>query len=221
MCAGSGRRRVSSHRSRHGPVRAVRGSAHRRGDGFGNHRGDALRITYATRDGWELTEAQLWVGSRIGELPQTTSWNPTPGKFPHKAAFGGATTHTFSIPLSSPELNFSCPGDDSIYCVAAHAALRKRVGQTETGWSEGSRLTAKGNWATFSTVTLTCLCSVENAFPAGPSCNTAFAYDANANASFLDYGFSRWAGRTGRTPPAAMCSTSTRARARATSPRAT
>lgn len=156
---------------------------------------DALRITYTTKDGWELTEAQLWVGSRIGELPQTNAGNPTPGKFPYKAAFAGATTHTFSIPLSSPELNFSCPGDDTIYYVAAHAALRKRVGtgfQTETGWSEGSRITAKGNWATFSTVTLTCECAVETAFPAAASCNTAFAYDANANWNFLNYGFSRW-----------------------------
>lgn len=160
--------------------------------------GDNLLVTYNTANGWELTEAQLWVGSRIGELPQTNAGNPTPGKFPFKVAKqNGVATQTFSIPLASPEINFSCPGRDSVYYLAAHAVVRKRISgstyQTETAWSEGSRITAKGNWATFSTVTLACKCAEAQGAPASAAtCNTAFAYDPAAHANFLDYGFSRW-----------------------------
>jgi hypothetical protein len=154
-----------------------------------------VEVTYATTNGWTLSEAHLWVGASIVDLPQTKSGNPQPGQFPHKATLNGATSYTFSIPLSNAAINFSCPGKDAIYLLSAHAAIQKRNAdgtiQQETAWSAGSRITTKGNWATFSTFTLTCPAPAAVSTGAA-TCETAFARDAAKNISFLDYGFERW-----------------------------
>ncbi len=118
-----------------------------------------LVVRYLTLNGWELTEAHLWVGLALADMPTTRQGNPIPGQFPHTSGdITGRTDWTFRIPLAS--LGFSCPGPDLTYYLAAHAALRK-LGEdgsvrTETGWTEGSRITAKGNWATYSSFTVTC-----------------------------------------------------------------
>jgi hypothetical protein len=114
----------------------------------------------------------------------------------------GATSYEFSIPLA--DLGFSCPGDDMNFLVAAHAALRRANGdgtyQTETGWSDGARITERGNWATLSTITLTCDCGGTGS-TGGGNCETAFARAATpVNTCFLDLDedgdgtrdFSRW-----------------------------
>ncbi len=164
--------------------------------------GTNLEVTYTTMDGWELTEAHLWVGSNISDMPQSRKGNPIPGQFPYKSPdITGQTSYTFQVPLGETGLAFKCPGDDAMYYLASHAALRKDVGggsyQTETGWSDGARIVAKGNWATYSTITLTCDC---NGGGAGLECETAFAnnqsnsgyegvYDDATAACFLNLNF--------------------------------
>ncbi|HEY5764820.1 MAG TPA: hypothetical protein VIS30_02205, partial [Candidatus Deferrimicrobiaceae bacterium] len=158
--------------------------------------GSNLEVTFSTIDGWQLSEAHLWVGQGISNLPQTRTGNPIPGQFPYKSGtLNGATSTTFYIPLNSTGLNFSCPSNDVEYLMAAHASVRKPNGsggyQTETGWSEGSPITSKGNWATVSTLTMTCKCVA-----VGPSkCETAFAKDminSGKSVCFLNLGFDRW-----------------------------
>ncbi len=159
-----------------------------------NVNGTNLEVTFATTGGWELSEAHLWIGNSLDDLPQTKSGNPIPGKFPYNSGSlaAGTASHTFSIPLSNPIVNFSCPAADTIYYMAAHASVRKAKGdgtyQTETGWSEGSPITSKGNWATFSTFSLTCDCGGTGK----AICETAFARYAPANTCFNDIGFERW-----------------------------
>lgn len=158
--------------------------------------GSNLEVTFTTVDGWQLSEAHLWVGRSPNDIPQTKTGNPIPGQFPYKSGtLAGVSTYTFNIPLNSTGLNFSCPAIDVDYLMAAHASVRKPNGsggyQTETGWSEGSPITSKGNWATFSTLTLTCNCA-----KVGPSkCETAFAKDdkdITKSVCFLSLGFDRW-----------------------------
>ena len=154
----------------------------------------ALNVTYSTTGGWELTEAHLWVGQTLDDLPQTKTGNPIPGKFPYNSGdITGLTSFTFSIPLTNPLINFSCPSDDVTFLLAAHAALRKPNGdgtfQTETGWSDGSPITTKGNWATFSTFTLSCDCGGGEAVTA---CETAFAFGGASARCFELDGFNRW-----------------------------
>ena len=71
--------------------------------------------------------------------------------------------------------------------MAGHAAVRKDNGdgtyQTETGWGNGDRFVDRGNWGTFSSVTLTCDCGGGDPDPG--TCETAFAFDPNG-ACFLD-----------------------------------
>lgn len=147
--------------------------------------------TYATTGGWVMTETQAWIGAALTEIPQTRSGNPTPGQYPYKARTSGVTTQTVTVPLASAAINFACPGSaDTIYYLSAHAVVTNGV-QTETAWSAGSRMTVRGNWATFSTFTLTCPKPVAPVATES-RCETAFARDVNANHNFLDYDFNRW-----------------------------
>lgn len=135
--------------------------------------GSNLLVTYQTTGGWELIETHLWVGISLADLPMTKKGNPIPGQFPYVSGdITGQTSYTFTVPVS-----ITCPGDDQMYYMAAHAALQKVNGdggyQTETGWSDGDRFTDKGNWGTFSTFTLTCDCDTPP--PPPMQCETAFA----------------------------------------------
>ena len=164
-----------------------------------------LAITYTATNGWTIAETHLWVGTSLVDMPQTKSGNPQPGQFPYKANYTGATTATVTIPLNDAAINFACPHADATYLISAHAALQKKNAdgtvQSETGWSAGSRITTRGNWATFSTVTLTCP-QVATAQALGvPSCETAFARDASHNYDFLNYGFQRWGWSNGPYSP--------------------
>lgn len=163
--------------------------------------GGNLDVTYSTTDGWTLNEVHLWVGENITDMPQTRKGKPIPGQFPHAAeGLAGATTYTISIPVT--DLAFACPGDDKNYLVAAHAALSKTHSdggtQSETGWSDGARFSEKGNWATYSTLTLTCNCG---SGPVDGTCETSFAYSPQPEGTcFIDIDedgdnlgdFSRW-----------------------------
>ena len=150
--------------------------------------GNDLDITYTTTNGWTLSETHLWVGSNIGDMPQTRKGNPIPGQFPYVSGnITGATSYTSSVSLSS--IGFVCPGDDQNFLMAAHASVSRDNGdgtyQTETGWSDGGRITERGNWATLSTVTLTCDCGGGGG-GGGGECETAFAYGDPLATCFLD-----------------------------------
>ncbi|MGA1824193.1 MAG: hypothetical protein ACMUIP_05960 [bacterium] len=99
-------------------------------------------------------------------------------------------------------IGFSCPGEDTTYYVAAHAALRKPDGsggyQTETGWADGDLFVERGMWGTYFAITLTCDCTGGGG--GGAECETAFAYGADNATCFLGldldgdgtYDFNRW-----------------------------
>lgn len=149
--------------------------------------GTNLVVTYTTTGGWELVETHVWIGTNLANMPQTRAGNPKVGNFPyHSGDISGETSWTLSVPLTN--LGFTCPSPNTVYYIAAHAALRKPDGsggyQTETGWSDGSRFVTKGNWGTYSTVTLTCDCVT--APPPEDKCETAFAYGGSGATCFLD-----------------------------------
>ena len=73
--------------------------------------------------------------------------------------------------------------------------------QTETGWSEGSDITSKGSWATFSTFALSCYAEQQPKQEGVAQCETAFARYEPANTSFLDLGFQRWGWTNGPVGP--------------------
>ncbi len=189
--------------------------------------GTNLKVTYNTTGGWELTEAHLWVGGSVAQIPQNKAGNPVPGQFPcNSGNITGQTTYTVSIPLDSLALQFVCPTADKTFYLAAHAAVRKLLAdgsyQTETGWSEGGRITSKGNWATYSTFTLTCDCGGGPPIEYETKCETAFAYLPGNSTCFLDLGdvfvTERWGWTNGPLAPgsytmqlwagAAQCDTS-------------
>jgi len=170
---------------------------------------DTLRVTYATKDGWELVETHFWLGTRLADMPMTNKGNPIPGQFPYGSGdITGQTEYYFDIPFSA--FGMECPGPEYFF-VAAHAAIRKPNGTggylTETGWGEGQRIVTKGNWATWFAIWITC---TNEEPPSPPGCETAFAYGGDYATCFLDLDldndgqgdFNRWGWTNG---PLAAC----------------
>ncbi|GAB4183065.1 MAG: hypothetical protein Tsb002_05070 [Wenzhouxiangellaceae bacterium] len=164
-------------------------------------------VTYQTIDGWELTETHMWLGEDIADMPQARNGNPKVGNFPyHSGDITGATSYVFTVPLA--EIGFNCPAsDDTLYYIAAHAAMRKDDGaggyQTETGWAEGERIVERGNWAMTFNFTLSCDCA-GGEDPV--SCETAFAFgqtQLNMIPDLLNGGFitTRWGWQLGAVQP--------------------
>ena len=170
---------------------------------------DDLVITYQTDSGWQLQETHLWVGDDLADMPQTRKGNPKIGNFPFNSGdISGESNRIETIALNL--LGFSCPSNDSVYYVAAHAAVQLvdgsgNVVQTETAWSEGSRYVERGMWGTYSSLPLTCDCGTIGGPTTGGVCETAYAYGGGTNAvdgditnSFLDIvdedggSFNRW-----------------------------
>lgn len=137
--------------------------------------GTDLVVTYQAAPGWQFSETHLWVGSSLSTLPANKAGNPTLGHFPYvSGALNGATTWSVTIPLAA--LNASC-GDTLL--AAAHAAMQQVNGsgtvvRTETGWGAGTRLVAKGSWATYFSFTVECPPPPPPVDPA--SCETAWAF---------------------------------------------
>lgn len=163
--------------------------------------GEDLVVRYATTNGWELSEAHLWVGDDLATMPQTKTGNPQIGLFPYKSGdISGATSYTFTIPLASLNSDPSLCGH--VFDLAAHAALRKDDGsggyQTQTGWGAGSQINGRGSWATYFTYTVQC----DGPPPPPPalSCETAFAY---GNTTLIQLGLttSRWGWQNGPLSP--------------------
>lgn len=156
-------------------------------DTDGDNLVDALKITYATSNGWELTEVHFFIGAALSEMPTNKSGNPQIGLFPYKSGnIAGQTSYSITIPFSA--LGFSCPGPEDYY-VAAHASLRKPLAgggyQTETGWGNGQRLVQRGNWAMYNLIYITC--DLPPTPPTEATSETAFAFDGDQNGCFQNY----------------------------------
>lgn len=121
-----------------------------------------VKVTYTTKDGWELTEAHLAAGDSLADIPANKKGNPKIGNFPYNSGdITGATSQTFSVPLCTFGLDGSYETCDPVNgFFAAHAALRRDNGdgtyQTETGWADGQAFTSKGSWAQFFNFKLEC-----------------------------------------------------------------
>jgi hypothetical protein len=116
-----------------------------------------VTVTYRTTGGWHLSATHLasskdapgggdWTSA--ANRWQNKSGNPSPGRFPFKGDHGtGTTTVSYTVPLARLE----AVAGDLLY-LAAHADVYRSVDgvtQRQGAWGAGSRLVAKGNWATF------------------------------------------------------------------------
>lgn len=103
-----------------------------------------IYVTYATTNGWVLTQTHLYVGD-CALIPVNNPGNPIPGQFPFTSAHNNVTTYTYTVPLSRIPAG-SCG------CIAAHAVVKQynssnQVIQTQTGWGNGVRINLSGgNW---------------------------------------------------------------------------
>jgi len=148
---------------------------------------DNLVVTYnILAEGWELTEAQLWVGTSKNEYPQTRNGNPKIGNFPYNAGdITGANTHAFIIPLIELGITDTDVCEDFSLFFATHASVQKLntngdVIQTETAWGDGYRLVDRGSWATGFQIDFMCESDDfdgESSF----TCETAFAFGGDEN----------------------------------------
>lgn len=105
---------------------------------------DYIYVTYATTNGWVLTQTHLYVGD-CALIPLNNPGNPIPGQFPYTATHNNITTYTYQIPISRIPLEL-CG------CIAAHAVVKKynssnQVIDSQTAWGKGVRINLNGgNW---------------------------------------------------------------------------
>jgi len=125
-------------------------------DGDGNP--DMLHVTYNTVDGWQLKDVHFWIGTTLASMPQTNTGSPKIGLFPYKTSNINGTTYTYNIPFSV--IGYTCPDAARFYFVA-HAVVC-RNGQCETAYAGGDRLLARGNWAMFNTIWISCTTIEDN-----------------------------------------------------------
>lgn len=155
---------------------------------------DYLSVTYTTVNGWTLDDLHLEVAQSLIGVPRTKNGNPIPGQFEYAVSLDGATTHTFQIPLADEGVNEPC--DARTLVIAAHAVVKKVDGdgtvQTETGWANGTRFVARGNWATY--FTYVTQCPPSDPLPCLDRIGTAFAFGDNdfKAAGAGGFGWSRW-----------------------------
>lgn len=106
---------------------------------------ESLSVSYATQDGWKLTETHVHVACTLSGIPQTKTGNPKVGNFDYQRTYNPPVTEdTYEISLEG----LNC---DSVV-IAAHAVVVKAVNgvivKTETGWGEGPGFPGK-NWAMY------------------------------------------------------------------------
>lgn len=150
--------------------------------------GENLRVTYATTGGWSLHETHLWAGLNLATMPQTNSGNPKIGNFPFASGpLAGTTSYSVTIPLATFGLSSAMTQCDprTAYIVSHAVVKRPRADGTlesQSAYGEGTRLVAKGNWATWFSVVLEC---ADDQPPVVGSCETAFARSATHSSCFI------------------------------------
>jgi hypothetical protein len=167
---------------------------------------EQLWVLYTTDDGWEMTEAQLFIDG--GEFLEEDNYCPdkyAPGKFPYKVENlpDGTTEYEFGpydvydwAPVNE---NGEPTGEAFQLCFAAHAVVRREIEcppgvtgpcyQSETGWGVGDEQSKQG-WGM-------CFCGTvyqwrrcdEDEKPPVDDCETIWAY---GNEDFHNWDWSRW-----------------------------
>ena len=105
---------------------------------------DFIYVTYATTNGWVLTQTHLYVGD-CALIPVNNPGNPIPGQFPYAGSHSNITSYTYQVPISQIPLG-GCG------CIAAHAVVKQldannQVIQTQTAWGQGTLINLSGgNW---------------------------------------------------------------------------
>ena len=131
-----------------------------------------LYVKYCLQDGWQLQALQLAVAESLGEIPQTKTGNPIPGKFEYKDCFAPAVSEVlYTIPREN------WPAGTCLF-IAAHgetSLLAAEIEQQESAWAEGTPFPGK-NWATYFTYVMQNIAPVADA--GGP-------YAANEGAPVL------------------------------------
>jgi len=95
-------------------------------------------VIYNAINDWKIKATHLYVGD-CNQIPQTSTGNPIPGKFPL------ATNNPSGVQQVVYTIAKSGLGD--CFCIAAHAEV-SRPGQSETAWAKGDNFPGS-NWAMF------------------------------------------------------------------------
>lgn len=139
-----------------------------------------LYVTYAlTFPGASFGTLHLWVGNDLLRVPANPQGTPVPGHFPYQIDTGGATSYTFTVPLSEvgiADVAAVCPATLTLY-VVTHAEVTmdsngdgKLDHETAFGGDRDGNL-EKGRWWYYGAYCLMCESNPVITF----ACNTAFA----------------------------------------------
>ncbi|HEY3398676.1 MAG TPA: hypothetical protein VGM19_13555 [Armatimonadota bacterium] len=112
--------------------------------------GSNLIVTYnVTEPNWGLLDTHLYVG-------RVAPTKAAPGKFAFKhGGLAGATTDTYTIPLNdvSGTLYLAAQAD-AIFDTGVQDRNGNEIFHDAGAWAAGTKIMAKGNWATYFSVVL-------------------------------------------------------------------
>lgn len=138
--------------------------------------GEHLVVTYTVTDGWELTEANLWVNLDLVDMPQSPAGSPDIVDFPHRSGdISAKTGYQFLVPLKTLGTEEDLCDPDKVFYISAHAVLQKGNGKDgylkKIGWGSEKQIIEQTGWAFYYTVQFTC-----NDLPPEPkTCASVFA----------------------------------------------
>lgn len=126
---------------------------------------DNLYVTYATQNGWLLTEVHLYV------LDEEPTQRLTPGQAPYKSTLMNATTYTFTVPLTGATCG------ETTKWLQAHASVVKldnggTVVDSQTAYGGTVTKPNKGSW--YGNISYTIQCCEPNGGEACTGKETAF-----------------------------------------------
>jgi len=80
-----------------------------------------LVFTYSAAQDVIFSQAHLWLGTNISDMPVDVNGAPQYSEFPYRRSYSNATTLSYSVPISDIEIN----SDDRIF-IFAHALVSSR-----------------------------------------------------------------------------------------------
>jgi hypothetical protein len=141
--------------------------------------GDNLKVEFNAANGWTMSDARLWAGLNLADVPQDANGDPLISQMPYKSgALANVTYYSFLVPLSAFGLSHEASCDPTKIFLVAKAAMLKDY-KFAIAWGGDTKL---GTWALYFDETLTCK---KEEPPPLESCETAFAYGVGDASCFI------------------------------------
>ena len=144
-----------------------------------------------TNSDYYLSEAQLWVGSDLSNVPYAGNGAPVPGLFPYKAENIEVMKYLFTVPIADAIIGTTDYCGKEVF-IFAHGSVEPSTGSSategETIWSEGTPFDGP-RWGWYSSYSICCDSNDQD--PGDYYTETAFAKFEKNDGGFIFTSFKK------------------------------